>query len=230
MKLAAMIYAIMITLDAGVFSGEVLFSDDFSSGELESNWILYGDPQSGILDSRGTPPPCFINNGDSMFGSGVISREIFPINNGIAAECDIYLECLERGAWVSASLRLVTPNYRNESTRTDYAIASVFLSYLGELNWNRPHLQTVLLFTLHNIDGLVFRYELIHQNHLLDDWHNYRLVLDEDRFVSLYIDENLIISTPEPISDSIESISIQLGDRSSDWGMALHDNLVVFRP
>lgn len=223
---------LLMIFELSAISGEVLFSDDFSSGELESRWIFYGDPLPGILDSMGTPPPCFINNGDAMYGSGAISRNIYAIGEGLCVECDIYLECDERGAWVSASLAIVTPGYRNGRTPTDHQITYILMSYLGELDWQRPHLQCELKFGVFDNPPERFTYvqSLYHQNHLLNSWHSYRLVIDEKRCASLYIDDSLFFYSSNPIPDSIESIRVRLGDRSSDWGIALHDNLVVYRP
>ena len=48
--------------------------------------------------------------------------------------------------------------------------------------------------------------------------------------VSFFIDDSLIVSSPVVIPDTVEHVRIQLGDRSSDWGIALHDNLIVYRP
>lgn len=226
----ASLLIILITCAFTALSKEVLFSDDFSSGELESNWMLYGDPQSGILDSLGIPPPCFINNGDSMWGSGVFSRNVYEVGEGLGVECDMYLECSERGAWVSACICLVTSEYRNERTQTDYSIASVYLTYLGELNWQKPHLQCTLIFVVNNADGVIFVQELYHQNQLLNNWQTFRIEITVDRFVSFFIDDSLMNSSPIMIPDTVEEIRIQLGERSSDWGIALHDNLVVYRP
>jgi hypothetical protein len=223
-----LVILLLVLLNA--YSLDILYSDDFSSDNLEDKWIFYGDPQSIIVDSLGSPPPCFLNNGDTMWGSGVISRDTFNIDSGLVAECDIFMDCSERGAWVSAQLRLVTTGYRNETTEADFALVTTSISYMGELNWNRPHLETVLLFIQHDSSGSVYRQELLHQNHLLSGWHNFRLIIDEERVTSLYIDDSLIITSPEPIPGSIHGVRVQLGDRSSDWGIALHDNLRVYRP
>ncbi|RKZ10304.1 hypothetical protein DRQ25_03475 [Candidatus Fermentibacteria bacterium] len=211
-------------------ASEVLFSDDFSSGELESNWILYGDPQPRILDSLGVTPPCFNNNGDSMFGSGVFSREVFKIGEGLRVECDMYLECAERGTWVTATLAIVTPDFRDERTQRDFSIARMEIFYSGELDWGTPHRQCVLQLASGDCEGVNFRYEQYHQNQLLNNWHTYCIEINEDRLVTFFINDSLIVSSPVMIPDTVETVRIQLGNRSSDWGIALHDNLVVYRP
>lgn len=229
MKLAGLLYTLTALYAAG-YSGEVLFSEDFSSIELESCWILYGDPHPGILDSLGIPPPCFINNGDSMYGSGVFSRTVYAIGEGLGVACDMYLECRERGTWVTAALGITTPGYRNEITRNNFSIARMEIFYSGELDWAMPHRQCVLKFNTGNNEGVIYSIEQHHQNNLLSSWHNYRIEIDSDRMVSFFIDDSLVGSSQVMIPDTVETVRIHLGDRSSNWGIALHDNLVVYRP
>ncbi len=211
-------------------AADTLFVECFSSGALEPNWILYGDPQPVILDSLGLPPPCFLNNGDSMYGSGVFSREVFKIGEGLRVECDMYLECAERGTWVTAALAIVTPDFRDERTQRDFNIARMDIFYSGELDWATPHRQCVLQLVSGDYEGANFRFEQYHQNQLLNNWHTYSIEINADRLVSFFIDDSLIVSSPVMIPDTVETVRVQLGDRSSDWGIALHDNLVVYRP
>lgn len=211
--------------------GEVLLFDDFSSSDLGTNWIIFGDPQPRTVDSLGLPPPCFHNNGDSMGGSGVISREVFRVVPGFSVECDIYLSCRERGTWVTARLEIVTPGFRNEgATGVNYGIAFMDLSYSGEMDWACPHRQAVLgAGCLHDPDTR-FHLQTIHQNHLLDGWHRFRMAINEDRTVSYFVDDSLWCVSPITIPDTVSSARIKLGERSSDWGIALHDNILVCGP
>lgn len=54
--------------------------------------------------------------------------------------------------------------------------------------------------------------------------------LTEDRRTNYFIDDSLVLKSPVTIPDTVENVRILLGDRSSDWGIALHDNLIVYRP
>jgi len=203
--------------------------EDFS-GNLLQNWTMFGDPQPRILDSLGIPPPCFNNNGDSMGGSGVISREIFEIANGLGVECDMYLSCENRGTWVTAGLYFITPDYINDRSHSGYVISALAFSYSGEMDWTHPHLQGVLyLNCIPNHDDR-FSVQLYHQNELLDGWHRYRLEIDEHRMVNYFIDDSLYCTSTVSIPDTLEHVRLQLGNRSSSWGIALHDNLIVYRP
>ena len=211
-----------------LYADEVLFLDDFSSGYLEDNWIFYGDPLPEVIDTLGLPPPSFHNNGDTMWGSGVISRRQFDISDGLVMECDMFLSCDERGTWVSATMGLVTPDFRNEQDGGESRIAELNYSYNGELAWMRPHLQGLLRFVA-CVDGRTGRscVQMYHQNQLLDGWHRYTIEICTDRSVNYYIDDSLYCRFPQPIPDTVRTVRLQLGNQSSDWGTALHDNLTV---
>ncbi len=211
-------------------AADTLLADDFSSGELESNWIFYGDPRPRILDSLGIPPPCFNNNGDAMAGSGIITREVFEIAEGLGIECDMYLSCEPRGTWVTASLYFITPDYINDRSQSGYTVAALSFSYDGEMAWSCPHLQGVLYFNCFHDHENKFSIQLPHQNELLDGWHRFRMEINEHRIVNYFIDDSLYCSSTVSIPDTSEHVRIQLGNRSSDWGIALHDNLLVYRP
>lgn len=208
---------------------EILFTDDFSTGNLATNWIFYGDPQSLIMEDLGNPAPCFNNNGDEMYGSGVVSREVFNIEDGIVLESDMYISCDERGAWVAGVIGFAQSGFRGSNSQDAQTLAVLSFLYSGEKNWQMPHLQCALMLYCRQEDEAPFIHELLHQNQYLDGWHRFRMELTEDRIVHFYVNDSLLISTPSRIPDSYETVRIYLGDRSSDWGIALHDNLRVYR-
>jgi len=209
--------------------GTVLFQDDFSGPDLNIHWLFYGDPLPRVEDSSGVPPPCFNNNGDSMGGSGVISRETFPITAGLCVECDMFMNCCERGTWVTASLGMVSPEFREGyASESDLIIAKLDLSYSGELDWACPHRQTVLNMNGRNGEDLKYSVFRIHQNHLMNRWVRCRLQINSDLTVSYFIEDSLYMTSPFPIPERLSHIRVRLGNRSSNWGIALHDNLEVF--
>jgi len=57
-------------------------------------------------------------------------------------------------------------------------------------------------------------------------------VIFEDDFSSCEFDSNWIIfEDPAPeIVDSLDSVRVLLGNRSSEWGLALHNNITVSVP
>mgnify|MGYP006278549643 CR=1 FL=1 len=46
----------------------------------------------------------------------------------------------------------------------------------------------------------------------------------------IFFGNSLWCVSPISIPDTVANVRIQLGDRSSDWGIALHDNILVFGP
>ena len=210
------------------YPARILFEDDFSSRNLESYWIFYGDAPPMLEDSMGLPSPSFKNNGDSMGGCGVISREVFQIETGFFVEADIYFTCQDRGTWVTARMGIVTPGYRSDDrTEFDYIIALLDLSYSGELDWHCPHRETVLSMNVYGGTEKLFDTEYLHQNQLMDEWHHFRMEINPDRTVSFSVDDSTWCVSRYAIPDTVEHVRITLGDRSSDWGIALHDNVRV---
>ncbi|OPL17795.1 MAG: hypothetical protein AVO35_07915 [Candidatus Aegiribacteria sp. MLS_C] len=209
-------------------SGETLLLDDFSSSALSERWFFYGDPLPMTVDSLGLPAPAFCNNGDSNVGSGAVSRETFQLGAGFFAECDVYLTCLERGTWVTACLEIVTPGFRQgDSTEEEYCIARIDLSYSGELDWAAPHRQAVISLSCRRSPEESFAQQYYHQNQLLDGWHRFRLEINDDLTVSYLIDDSLWCVSSVAVPDTTRTVRIRLGDRSSSWGIALHDNVRV---
>jgi hypothetical protein len=138
----------------------------------------------------------------------------------------MFLSCHERGTWVTALLEIVTPGFRNyDATPVDFSLARIDLSYSGELDWNCPHRQAV--FSVNCFHDVQEKYSLqtLHQNHLLDGWHRYRILINDDLTVSYFIDDSLWCTSPISIPDTCSMVRIKLGDRSSVWGIALHDNV-----
>ncbi|MFO8183665.1 MAG: hypothetical protein R6U39_05775 [Candidatus Aegiribacteria sp.] len=46
----------------------------------------------------------------------------------------------------------------------------------------------------------------------------------------MFFGNPLCCVAPMPIPDTVANVRIKLGDRSSDWGTALHDNILVYGP
>ncbi len=229
-RIACSMMLILTLGSASAAASDTLFVDDFSLGRLESNWMLFGDPQSKIIDSLGIQPPCFDNNGDSMWSSGAVSRKTFSTENGLVIQCDMYLSCDERGTWVTACLKVVTPGFSGERTGDDYGLAAITLAYNGELSWQRPDLQTTLRFSYPS--GRLPGYsELYRRNCLLDGWHRYRIEIVPDEPVNYFIDDSLCFTSPDVFPEEQKEVRVALGNRSvTDWGIALHDNIIVYAP
>ncbi|MCK5842678.1 MAG: hypothetical protein KAH31_10945 [Candidatus Sabulitectum sp.] len=215
--------ALLITGNAK--AEEILFSDDFQSGEISHEWIFFGDPTSIIEQDKGNPAPSFNNNGDSMYHSGIKSRRTFRIQDGLVIQCDIFLSCDSRGTWVNSSFGICDPTYPcgNEGPPD---IINFDYSFGGELAWMAPHLQG----TLHQ--GIINQPipSLVHMNQYLNSWHTFKIELSPEGSCSFFIDDSLISSQHALILDSLDQVGIVLEGRATSWGTALHDNLLVYVP
>ena len=208
---------------------EILFFDDFQSGQISEEWTYFGDPNSIINQSEGNPAPSFNNNGDTMWNSGIKSRRTFSIKNGLVIQCDIFLSCHPRGAWVATNFGLEDPSLTSGNTEPRIIIGLEY-GFLGELNWARPHLEGTLTCSL----AKPYRSETIppqiHMNQWLDGWHTFRLEVSPTGLCSYLIDDSLIFAQQAVFPDSLDEVGVFLTGRATSWGIALHDNLVVSVP
>ncbi|MCK5036425.1 MAG: hypothetical protein KAS73_11065 [Candidatus Sabulitectum sp.] len=204
---------------------EILFSEDFQSGEISDEWVFFGDPTSIINLDRGNPAPCFCNNGDSMYGSGIKSRRAFSLEEGMVIECDIFLSCHPRGAWVNSEFGI----YALPQTSGDPeppSLISIFYAFSGELDWMAPHQQGMIGRGIRNQPIP----SLIHMNQWLDGWHTFKIEITPEGLCSFMIDDSLLSSHQLLLLDSVDRVGIVLKGRSTSWGIALHDNLLVYLP
>ncbi|MCK5036424.1 MAG: hypothetical protein KAS73_11060 [Candidatus Sabulitectum sp.] len=204
---------------------EIIFSDDFQSGEISDEWVFFGDPTSIIEHDKGNPAPCFNNNGDSMYNSGILSRKTFNIESGLIIQCDIFLNCLPRGTWVNSCLGIYDPS-EDRGVEGPEKLAYFEYAFSGELAWGGPHLQGVLAL---KIAGQHIPL-MIHRNQWLNGWHTFKIEFSPEGLCSFSIDDSLISSHHSDLLDDIDVVGVVLDGRSTSWGIALHDNLLVYVP
>ncbi len=214
-----------LTFPAVSNAEELLFADDFQNGEISDEWVFYGDPTSIINQNRGNPAPCFCNNGDSMYGSGIFTRESFSIENGLVVECDFFVNSHPRGAWIDARFQVCDINQIIPGHEPP-TFVGISYSFYGELDWSAPHLQGVVgqLIAGENIPTLV------HMNQWLNGWFTYKIEITPEGFCSLFMNDSLLGVYQPACLNGVEQVVVILGGRSSSWGIALHDNLRVYVP
>ncbi|MCK5843024.1 MAG: hypothetical protein KAH31_12695, partial [Candidatus Sabulitectum sp.] len=96
----------------------------------------------------------------------------------------------------------------------------------GELNWSAPHLEGVV--GQHIINKYIPI--IIHANQLLDGWHTFKIEITPEGLCSFMIDDSLLSSHQTLLRDSVNQVGVILSGRSTSWGIALHDNLLVYVP
>ncbi len=227
---------LMLTLFAFAFpvvetanAQEILFSDGFQSGEISDEWTFYGDPVSVINSVNGNPAPSFNNNGDSMWSSGIKSRQTFRIHDGLVIQCDIFLSCHPRGTWVGSFFGIHDPALTSGNSEPSIVVGFKYL-YSGELDWKQPHLEGKLVLVVSRFYSNETNPVLIHMNDWLDGWHTFKIEISPEGLCSYFVNDSLISNVQASFPDSLDEVGIFLGGRATSWGTALHDNLLVYVP
>ena len=217
----------------------LLFEDTFDSGL--DNWVPFGSPSPRVLASVEGRNGVFDNNGDSWCDSGVVSKDTFSFPNGFTMESDVFVRVTNKaGCWDAAVIGLTKenapywdhPNCPGEGYYTGLAFSIV---YVGDACWAAPpekRRHAYFRISLYTEDGTgegPGSYA-INADDYINGWHNLKIVVGEDRFVSFYCDDNLIYKSKKRIhEDILLDKKIYLGQRSCGWsaGKAYHDYITV---
>ena len=217
----------------------LLFEDTFDSGL--DNWVPFGSPSPRVLASVEGRNGVFDNNGDSWCDSGVVSKDTFSFPNGFTMESDVFVRVTNKaGCWDAAVIGLTKenapywdhPNCPGEGYYTGLAFSIV---YVGDACWAAPpekRRHAYFRIGLYTEDGTgegPGSYA-INADDYINGWHNLKIVVGEDRFVSFYCDDNLIYKSKKRIhEDILLDKKIYLGQRSCGWsaGKAYHDYITV---
>jgi len=220
--------------------GTTIFEDDFSALNLD-NWSPFGSPSPRVLASVEGRNGVFDNNGDSWCDSGVVSKDTFSFPNGFTMESDIYVKVTNMaGCWDAAVIGLTkenTPYWDHPNCPGEgYYTGLVFgIFYTGDACWATPpekRRHAYFRIGLYTEDGTgegPGSYA-INADDYINGWHNLKIVVGEDRFVSFYCDDNLIYKSEKRIhEDILLDKKIYLGQRSCGWsaGKAYHDYIRI---
>lgn len=232
---ALLVGAVSVSADEGT----PLFEDDFSELNL-NNWIISGSPSPRVLASVEGRTGVFDNNGDGWCDSNAVSKDTFSFPKGFTMESDVYVSVTNMaGCWDTAAIAVT----RNDATPYEpsdcpgeyyYNFGVRFrLYYAGDACWCTPsELRRHAYFDL----GLYTEDEsgegenYINADDYINGWHNLKIVVGEDRFVSFYCDDDLIYTSEKRIhEDALQNEKIYLGERSSgSAGKVYHDYIKVY--
>jgi hypothetical protein len=205
---------------------KVLLRDTFG-GNLETLWSLFGSPRPAIRTDIGNPAPSFENNGDSMYDSGAVSRSSFDYSAGLVIEADFYVDAEFDGCWVSSSIGLLQDLNYSDAKSASYSVR--FSSgYSGSLC--NSHGEGNVGCEIITESGDRESYSITHDDRYLRAWHNFKISIESSRQVSFYIDDILFYKTTGKLSLDHNNMPLLLGNRSSQYGTALHDNVEVSKP
>ena len=213
----------IVTIHVSIAPGSILLQDDFS-GSLTANWDFYGSPSPIKQTTQGNPAPCFDNNGDGMYDSGATSKLTFDYSNGLIIESDMYCESSASGCWVSATMGILE-DYDFHDTKSPSFAIQFTNAYAGTL-CNNPS-QGVASCHIITESGVKEGRRLDDYNDLQGGWHRYKIVIEPSRHVKFYIDGDLFYETTDKVSINHNNMPVLLGNRSSSYGDALHDNVKV---
>lgn len=244
------VYVLTKQADSGVITS---FYDDFS-GDL-SKWSLFGSPQSGIVSSVHGRSGVFDNNGDANNSSGAISKNLINCGAGCAIESDVYLDFSNlSGCWAAASIGKTRTAYANGSGYSEYISnfgdgAYFAIAADGDACWMTPasyRRHADFWLGIYAEDGTmeispaagtnlpsdwygVDWTTIIQADSFANGWHTMKILINADRIVKFYIDNNLIWQPTKKIHPSVlQSTNLVLGARSSgSAGKAYHDWLKV---
>ncbi|WP_206082202.1 PKD domain-containing protein [Maribellus sediminis] len=203
-----------------------LFIDDFSNGDLDINWTNFGNPLPAIEDSYGNGAPSYDNNGDGSYNSGSLSKATYNYSNGLVIEADFNVPINPSGCWMDASLG-IAKTLEYGSTVWPGTVVNVLYKYVGEACYLDPNLEGQLIFSFITESGEIESLNLEHLNDYLESWHNFKINIQDDGYVRLYIDDSLAYSSINKISQDYNDMPIVLGARSSSYGQTLIDNVKV---
>jgi hypothetical protein len=194
------------------------------SGDLSAQWVSFGEPRPLILTDMGNPPPCFDNNGDASYDSGVISKASFDFSEGLVIEADIYVQADEDGCWTGAEIGLLLHRDFSDYLSPGCSVRFAF-SYAGTLC--NSHSGAGIGCRIMLADGTREEHAVLGQEDLLGAWHHFTIAIDPSRHVVFSIDGETFYETNGVLAIEHTNMQVILGHRSYVYGVALHDNVVV---
>jgi hypothetical protein len=200
--------------------------EDFS-GSLTKKWNVYGGPLPSIRKDVGNPAPCFENNGDEMYDSGAISKRSFDFSTGLTIEADFYVDGDPNGCWVSSSIGLLRDFDYSDTKSAAYSVR-LASGYSGAMC--NTHGEGNIGCQIITETGDTETCSVSHDDRYLRSWHHFEILIDASRHVSFLIDGVLLYKTTGRLSLAYNNMPLLLGNRSSEYGTALHDNVRVSQP
>ena len=226
-------------------TNEIIFYENWDTGIIDSSiWEKYGSPQSVIINSIFGQTTVFDNNGDSWCPSGVISEQSFTLTPPVTIESMMYVDLQDpAGCWASAGFKLSSSNQplgeNNNCPTTDYPwFLHIHMGYAGDACWATPE-----QYRRHGYLNFAFQTEdgdldegpsagdgTIQRDDLIDGWHNYKVVINQDYTVSFIVDDEIIYTSIDKIdADLLNNCYLILGSRSSgSAGKTYHEYVKIY--
>jgi hypothetical protein len=211
------------------------FTDSFSNLD---NWTVYGAPSPQRLalvhDSTGV----FDNSGDATDKSGAISVQTFGLSGGFTIQSDVYLDFSDtNGCYAEAAIGIANPTLQGWGGYDPYIYFSI--SAMGHscgtiASSLRGHAYFFGSFATGSGDETFYPTEGSPTTFLADEyangWHTLKIVVNASSQIRFYVDNLLIHTGTQAISNTIATgaYPLWLGSQSSgDAGKAYHDYVTI---
>jgi DNA-binding SARP family transcriptional activator len=196
-----------------------VFVEDWTRGLDRDRWRPFGDPlprtrRTGGPDGSGV----FTNNGDAFFASGAVTRQAFPLRDGLGVEVDGRLPFTGK-LHQEFAVALYDEEHPDSLLASGAAPALVEFRVQGASGagaaeaWIATRDRRVALPLPTNPEA----------------WHTYTLQLRADGVVELLVDGRMLWRAPAPLAHQAESVRIGLGYHSFETEI-LHGRLRIHTP
>jgi DNA-binding SARP family transcriptional activator len=196
-----------------------VFGENWTGGLHRERWRPFGDPmprtrRTGGPDGGGV----FTNNGDAFFASGAVTRESFPLRDGLGLEVDGRMP-------FTGKLHQEFALALYDQDHPDSALASGAAPALVEFRVQGPSGAGAAEAWIATRDQRV----ALPLPPSPDAWHTYALQLGADGVVELIVDGQMLWRAPTPLDHQATSVRIGLGYQSFETEI-LHGRLRVHTP
>ena len=197
----------------------VVFEEDWTRGLDRERWRPFGDPMprappTGGPDGAGV----FANYGDEFFASGVVTRDAFPVREGLGVE-------VEGRMRFTGKLHQEFGLALYDEEHSDSALASGAALALVEFRVRGPSGEGPAEAWIATPE----RRMALPPPSRPDAWHTYALQLLPDGGIELIVDGRMLWRAPEPLARRGGSVRIGLGFQSFETEI-LHGRVRVSTP
>jgi len=199
--------------------GSPAFAEDWSGGLDQHRWRAFGDPlpttrRTGGPDGSGV----FANGGDAFFASGAVTREKFPLRDGLGVE-------VEGRMRFTGKLHQEFAVALYDRDHPDSTLASGTAPALVEFRVRGPTGSDVAEAWIATPDQRV----TLPLPRRPEVWHTYMLQIPADGLIEMIVDGRLLWRAATPLTRQADAVWIGLGYESFETSI-LHGRLRVYSP
>lgn len=233
MKAGVLVVLFMFLFVGTSFGGDVVFQEEWSDGL--NGWVSFGSPSPRVVPAY-EADATFDNNGDPNYDSGAVSQDVVDLLPGMEISTKVYLNVSSSyGCWNHASVGVTDVLVQNQYKTRAYYLFQMFAD--GEACWASPadrrrHSYINSSAGLTGADPSKFYngQDFFYADQYTNGWHTIKAVIKEDYKFDLFIDDEFIGTSRNPIPAEFRfGQHMYVGRRSSGHysGKAYMDSLLV---